>query len=57
MKPKLGNGERFAKLKATIAKHSGVKDAGAIAAAAGREKYGDAKMNAMAQAGKRKHSK
>lgn len=52
-KPKLGSGERFSRLKAKIAKNPKVKDPGAVAAAIGREKYGNAKMQKMAKAGKK----
>jgi hypothetical protein len=51
---KLGGGGRFAKLKNQIAKEPGVKDPGAVAAAVGREKYGNKKMAAMSKAGKKK---
>lgn len=57
MKPKLGSGERFKKLKEAISKKGNVSDPGAVAAAIGREKYGNAKMNQMAQAGKKRHNK
>lgn len=52
----VGQGGRFAALKAAIAKGKGAKDAGAIAAAIGRKKYGKAKFQALAAAGK-KHAK
>lgn len=52
-KAKLGSGKRFAALKAKIAKEPGVKDPGAVAAAIGREKYGNAKMASMARKGKK----
>ncbi len=52
---KLGGGGRFAKMKASIGKEKGVRDAGAIAFSAGAKKYGKAKMESMAQAGKKKH--
>lgn len=48
---KLGGGGRFAKVKAAAAK-SGAKNPGAVAAMAGMKKYGKAKMQKMAQAGK-----
>ena len=50
---KLGGGGRFAKVKAA-AKRSGAKNPAAVAAAAGIAKYGQKKMTAMAQAGKRR---
>lgn len=46
--PKLGSGERFAKLKKSIAERGGVRDPGAVAAAIGRRKYGAKKMAALA---------
>ena len=48
---KLGGGGRFAKVEAA-AKKSGAKNPGAVAAAAGIKKYGVAKMEKMAHAGK-----
>lgn len=48
MKPKLGSGARFAKLKDALAKRPGVRDPGALAAAIGRKKYGPARMAALA---------
>jgi hypothetical protein len=54
---KLGEGGRFQKLKNMISREKGVKDAGAIAAAAGREKYGNAKFQKMAAAGKHRGNK
>jgi len=53
MKPKLGSGARF---KALVNKVKGkVRNPAAVAAAAGRRKYGAAKMAKMAAAGRRKH--
>ena len=54
MQPKLGSGARFAKLKAALSHQKGVTDPAALAASIGRKKYGAAKMNKMAQAGKKK---
>lgn len=59
--PKLGSGERFAKLKSSLssrmAKHSGGKkeihDPGALAAWIGRKKYGAGKMAKMSAAGRK----
>lgn len=51
---KLGGGGRFAKVAAEAG--GGAKGA-AIAAAAGRAKYGAKKMNAMAQAGRKRAAK
>lgn len=52
-KPKLGSGERFKKLKATLSKKPGIKDPGALAAAIGRKKFGNAKMQSMALKGRK----
>ena len=51
-KAKLGSGSRFKKV-AEEAKKSGAKNPEAVAAAAGMKKYGKAKMEKMAQAGKK----
>jgi hypothetical protein len=52
-KAKLGSGARFKQVEASAAK-SGAKDPAAIAAAVGMKKYGKAKMEALAKAGKKK---
>jgi hypothetical protein len=52
-KAKLGSGSRFKKVEEE-AKKSGAKNPAAVAAAAGMKKYGKAKMEKMAQAGKKK---
>lgn len=52
-KPKLGSGERFKKLKASLAHKPGIKDPGALAASIGRKKFGNAKMQQMATKGKK----
>ena len=52
MAAKLGSGARFAALKAKLGHRPGVKNPGALAAAIGRKKYGNAKMSAMAAKGK-----
>lgn len=49
----LGTGERF-KAVMEEAKMGGAKNPAAVAAAAGRKKYGAAKMAKMAAAGKKK---
>lgn len=54
MKPKLGSGVRFAKLKAALAHKPGVTDPGALAASIGRKKYGAEKMAQMAAKGRKK---
>ena len=54
-KPALGTGKRFAELEKKIEKEGLPKEAaGAIAANAGRKKFGAKKMSAMAQKGKKK---
>jgi hypothetical protein len=56
-KAKLGSGSRFKALVNKLKKEDKVQDAKSIAAAVGRKKYSDAKMNQMAAAGRRKKSK
>ena len=51
-KAKLGSGARFAAIERAAAK-SGATDPGAVAAAAGRAKYGQTKMTQLSQQGKR----
>jgi hypothetical protein len=51
--PKLGTGKRFAAVAASAAK-SGAKNPKAVAAMAGRRKYGAAKMAALAASGRRR---
>ena len=53
MKAKLGTGARFKALTAKL-KTQGVKDPKALAASIGRKKYGKAKFQKMAAAGKKK---
>ena len=52
MKPKLGSGKRFAALKEKLSHEKGVDNPAAVAAHIAREKYGNAKVQKMAQAGK-----
>lgn len=54
-KAPLGQGGRFVALKDKIASEKGISgaEAGAIAANAGREKYGAKKFSAMAAKGKK----
>lgn len=52
-KAKLGSGARF-KAVSRSAKASGARDPDAVAAAAGRKKYGAKKMAKMAAAGRRR---
>lgn len=51
-KAKLGDGNKFKAVEKSAAK-SGASDPAAVAAAAGIKKYGKAKMEKMAQAGKK----
>lgn len=54
-KPKLGSGARFNKLEGSLEKKGyDEESAKAIAASVGRKKYGKAKMQKMAAAGKKK---
>ena len=54
-KAKLGSGARFAKVQKSIQKEGYTKkEAGAIAAHIGREKYGAKKMAKLAAHGKKK---
>ena len=48
----LGQGGRFAALKAKLADRPGVTNPGALAASIGRKKYGAKKMAKMAAAGR-----
>ena len=50
--PPLGSGERFAKLKAKLARRGNVRNPAAVAATAGREKYGQKKMTQMSLRGR-----
>lgn len=54
-KPKLGSGGRFKELSSSIQKKEGLskKSADAIAASAGRKKYGAEKMAKMSAAGRK----
>ena len=52
-KPKLGSGERFARLKAKLARR-GVKNPAALAAWIGRRKYGKKRFQQLAAAGRRR---
>lgn len=51
--PKLGTGKRFAAIEAS-ARKSGAKNPAAVAAAAGRKKFGTKKMAKMAATGRRR---
>ena len=55
-KPKLGTGKRFASLESKL-KSKGAKDPGALAAAIGRKKYGNAKMAKLSAAGRKRAAK
>lgn len=52
--PKLGSGERFAKLKATLSKEPGVTNPGGLAAAIGRKSLGKEKFQRLAEMGKKR---
>lgn len=54
--PKLGSGARFKNLANRMARE-GVKDPDAVAASIGRKKYGNKKMQSMAEKGKARHEK
>lgn len=56
-KAKLGYGVRFKKLANKIARSGDVDNPDAVAAAAGRKKYGNKKMQKMAEMGKKRHEK
>lgn len=51
--PKLGTGKRFAAVEASAAK-GGARNPAAVAATAGRRKYGKAAFQAMAVGGRRR---
>jgi hypothetical protein len=53
-KPALGQGGRFKALKTAIGKRGKVKNPAAVAAWIGRKKYGKAKFQKMAAAGRKK---
>lgn len=53
MKAKLGSGSRFKAVEKSAAK-SGAENPAAVAAAVGMKKYGKAKMEKMAAAGRKK---
>jgi len=55
-KAKLGSGARFKKVEKEAAK-SGAENPAAVAAAAGRKKYGQAKMTKLAIKGKKDEKK
>jgi hypothetical protein len=55
--PRLGSGKRFDKLEKSIATKGDVKDPAAVAAAIGRKKYGNTKMQKLATAGKKRVGK
>lgn len=55
-KPKLGTGKRFAALKGKLSR-KGVKNPAALAASIGRKKYGKAKFQKMAAAGRRRKAR
>lgn len=56
MKPPLGSGERFKAVEKS-AESSGARNPAAVAAAAGRSKYGNKKMSRMAASGRHRASR
>lgn len=52
--PKLGSGKRFQKLENKLAGKKNIKDPKALAASIGREKYGSARFQRMAQQGRKR---
>ena len=54
MKAKLGSGARFRAVTKSIAARGNVSNPAAVAAAIGRKKYGNAKMQSMATAGRKR---
>ena len=55
-KPKLGSGERFKAVQAS-ARRSGARNPAAVAAAAGRKKYGAKKFAKLSAAGRKRKAK
>ena len=53
-KAPLGSGARFKALESKIAARGNVRDPGAVAAAIGRAKFGPAKFQKLAAAGKKR---
>lgn len=53
---KLGEGGRFAKLKASL-ENKGLRNPAAVAASIGRKKYGQKRMTKMDVAGKHRENK
>lgn len=56
MKAKLGSGARFKAVEAS-ARAGGARNPAAVAAAAGRKKYGEKKMSALSAAGRHRVAK
>lgn len=55
--PRLGTGERFARLKAKLTRRRDVRDPGAVAAAIGRKKFGAKTFQALAVRGRMAHGR
>ena len=53
-KPPLGQGGRFAALKAALGKRKGVTNPGAVAAFIGRRKYGKKRFQSLAARGRKR---
>jgi len=56
-KAKLGSGARFAALKGKLSKEPGITNPGALAASIGRKKFGGAKFQKLAAAGRKRAKK
>ena len=52
--PRLGSGERFARLERQIATKGGVRNPAAVAAAVGRKKFGKKRFQELSSAGRRR---
>lgn len=52
-KAKLGTGERFEQLRSTLAKKPGIKSPSGLAAFIGRKKFGKARFQKLAAAGRK----
>jgi hypothetical protein len=52
-KPKLGSGQRFARLERSLSKREGVTDPAALAASIGRKRYGAKRMAKWAAKGRK----
>ena len=55
-KPKLGSGKRFKALEDKLETEPGIKNPAAVAASIGRKRYGAARMQKLARAGRKKRT-